>query len=149
MSQHVASQIIAAVETRLAAVASVHIVPLFAVPLENLPAILIEDIEDETTQALGPGPVQEIHRLSFEIFGCIAAVSGFQTTAGTLRTDIEKALLAATNDVRLDGLCRPGLSRISAVFRHDAESLQKPVGGWSMKFVCTYQLKTDAPDIAI
>jgi len=149
MSQHVASQIIAAVEARLAPVASVAIMPLYAIPLEILPAIVIENIEDETLQQIGPGPMHETHRLIFEVFGCSAATTGFHTVAGVLRTDIEKALLAASNDIRLGGLCRPGLKRSAALFRYDAESLQKPVGGWAMKFECVYQLKTDAPDIAI
>lgn len=149
MSQHVASQIIAAIESKLASVASVHLLPVHAVQLSALPGIFIESIEDETVEALGPGPIQERHVLSFELFGCIAATSGFQVTAGTLRADIEKALLTAINDVRLGGLCRPGLSRPSAVFRVDAESLEKPVGGWVLKYNCVYQLKTDAPDIAI
>ena len=87
--------------------------------------------------------------LSFTLFGCVAATTGFQAVAGTLRTDIEKALLATLNDIRLGGLCRPGLSRPSAAFRVEADTLEKPVGGWVLKFTCVYQLKTDAPDTAI
>lgn len=149
MSQHVASKIIAAVETRLSAIAPVSVLPLHLIPLEDLPAIVIEDIEDETLEQLGPGPLNERHAVSFEVFGVVATGSGFGVTAGELRTQIEQALLGTTNDVRLGGLCRPGLRREGASFRVDSESLQKPVGGWSMKFQCAYQLKTDAPDVAI
>lgn len=150
MAAHVASQIIAAVGSRLASVADVYYVPLAAVPIDNLPAIIVQDIDDETAQALGKGPVQEQHRLSFELFGVVAhAESGFQTEAGELRASIELALMAAADDISLDGLCKPGLRRIGAEFRVDAESLQKPVGGWAMKFNCVYSLKTDAPDTAI
>lgn len=149
MSQHVSGQIIAAIESKLSSVASVHLLPVHAVELSSLPAIFVESIEDETLESLGPGPIQERHALSFDLFGCIAATSGFQVTAGALRADIEKALLAAINDVRLGGLCRPGLSRPQAVFRVDSESLEKPVGGWVLRFSCVYQLKTDAPDVAI
>lgn len=146
---HVADQILAAVESRLAPVGTVHFLPYHAVPVEDLPAIFVEDVEDETAEELGPGPKTERHRISFTVFGCVAAVSGFRGAAGTLRSQIEAALLGAINDVRLGGLARPGLSRPSADFRVDAETLQKPVGGWALKFNCAYQLKTDAPDTPI
>lgn len=147
---HIASQILAAVETRLSAVATVHYVPVHVIQAGSLPAIIIQDIEDETGQSIGPGPLNETHRLSFEVFGVVAhSASGFATVAGDLRASIESALLAAINDIRLGGLCRPGLSRPSAQFRVDADSLQVPVGGWALKFQCVYQLKTDAPDTPI
>lgn len=149
MSQHVASQILAAIESRLAAVAPVYLLPVHAVALADLPGIFVESVEDETDEQLGRGPMQERHTLSFELFGCVAATSGFSALAGTLRAEIEKALLGTQNDIRLGGLCRPGLSRPAATFRVDADSLEKPVGGWVLKFTCVYQLKTDAPDTAI
>jgi hypothetical protein len=149
MSQHAASHIIDAVEARLATIAPVSVLPLHLIPIEDLPAIVIADIEDETVEQLGPGPLSERHVVSFEVFGVVATGSGFGVTAGELRTQIELALLGTANDVRLGGLCRPGLRREGASFRVDSESLQKPVGGWSMKFQCAYQLKTDAPDVAI
>lgn len=149
MSQHVSSQILAALESRLASVAPVYLLPVHAVALADLPGIFVEAVEDETDEQLGRGPVQERHTLSFDLFGCVAATTGFQAVAGTLRTAIEKALLGSINDIRLGGLCRPGLSRPSASFRVDTDTLEKPVGGWVLKFTCVYQLKTDAPDTAI
>lgn len=149
MSQHVASQILAAVESRLSAIAPVYIVPLSSIPIDNLPAIVIENIEDETVSQIGRGPLAEKHQLRFEVFGAVVATGGFQVFAGQLRTGIEQALLGTPSAIVLDGLSRPGLKRTAADFRHDAESLQKPVGGWSMKFECVYQLSTDAPDVAI
>ena len=149
MTQHVASQILAALESRLASVAPVYLLPVHAVALADLPGIFVEAVEDETDEQLGRGPLQERHTLSFSLFGCVAATTGFQAVAGTLRTDIEKALLATLNDIRLGGLCRPGLSRPSAAFRVETDTLEKPVGGWVLKFTCVYQLKTDAPDTAI
>ena len=149
MSAHVSSQIISAVVSRLSAVATVHVVPLHSVPIETLPAIVIENIEDETVEALGPGPVSERHGMSFEVFGLVAATSGMVVTAGGLRTEIEKALMSSKANITLDGLAKPGIRRASAYFRHDSESLQKPVGGWSMKFNCVYHIKTDAPDTVV
>lgn len=149
MPAHVAAQIIAAVEARLASIADVHLVPLHAIPEADLPAILIQNIEDEA-EIIGKGPMSERHRLSFEVWPVVAAsASGFSTAAGNIRADVESALLASRTAAQLDGLCRPGLSRPSASFETDADSLSKPVGGWNLKFNCVYQLSTDAPDTPI
>ncbi len=146
---HVAGQILAAVESRLSALATVHVIPTHMIDLATLPAIILEEIEDETEKTLGDGPVDEIHRLRFTAFACIATGSGFQTAANTLRTQIERALLATESDTRLGGLCRPGLTRESALWRVDSESLQKPVGGWALRFACVYHLNTGSPDTPI
>jgi hypothetical protein len=146
---HVASQILAAVEARLASIADVYLVPLHAVPDASLPAILIQNIEDDA-ESIGSAPMKEKHRLSFEVWPVVSSSpAGFSEAAGELRSDVEKALLATKADAQLDGLCRPGLVRTSASFETDADSLSKPVGGWNLKFNCVYQLSTDAPDTPI
>lgn len=150
MAAHVAAQIIAAVEARLSSIADVHLVPLHAIPDADLPAILIMNIEDESVEIIGGGPMSERHRLSFEVWPVVASsASGFSTAAGEIRAAVESALLATRAAARLDGLCRPGLTRTSASFDTDADSLSKPVGGWNLKFNCVYQLSTDAPDTPI
>lgn len=149
MAAHVAAQILAAVEARLDSLADVYLVPLHAVPETTLPAIIIQNIEDDA-EIIGNGPMKEKHRLTFEVWPVVAASpSGFSAAAGEIRAEVEKALLATKADAQLDGLCRPGLTRISASFETDADSLSKPVGGWNLKFTCVYQLSTDAPDTPI
>jgi len=149
MGAHVATQILAAVEARLSSIADVHFVPLHAVPDTSLPAILIRNIEDEA-EVIGTGPTKERHRLSFEVWPVVTATAaGVALAAGEIRTAVEHALLATKAAAQLDGLCRPGLTRPSATFETDADSLSKPVGGWNLKFNCVYQLSTDAPDTPI
>lgn len=149
MSEHVSSLIISSIADRLSAIAPVHIMPLHSVPIETLPAIVIENIEDVTVEALGVGPVSERHIMNFEIFGVTFSGDGIVLASGSMRTEIEKALMGNKDNITLDGLARPGIRRESAYFRHDSESLQKPVGGWSMKFNCVYHIKTDAPDTVV
>ena len=143
--EHVAEQIIAAVETKLALVGTVHRVPIDTVDISGLPAIFLSEIEDETVQEIGRGPLAETHKMQFEVFGAVVATSGFSAAAGVLRANIEKALMEDSADLTLSGLCRPGLRRPVAAFRVDSEALQKPVGGWALRFVCQYQLNTAAP----
>lgn len=149
MAEHVAAQILGAVESRLQAIAPVHFVPLHAIQGDSLPAIVVQNIEDES-DGFGTGPIAEKHRLSFEVWPLVMASGAtFRSEAGVIRAAVEQALLATKNDVQLGGISRPGLSRPSAAFSVDADSIGKPVGGWVLKFTCVYQLSTDAPDTPI
>jgi hypothetical protein len=145
---HKASLILAEVARRLADIHPVYVSPPPTIPVDALPAILLDDISDEVVESLDfGGPIQERRALRFYVFGCIASTSALLMIAesGDLCARIE-ALLFADEDARiLGGLCRPGLNRLATVFRNDSESLQRPVGGWSLQIECQYHSNTGTP----
>jgi hypothetical protein len=149
MTQHVADRILAALEAQLATVASVVTVslqPLHALGEASLPAIIVDEIEDEVESRDGFFPVIEKHRLRFTVFPCLmASSSSFKSAVGQLHHDAEKALVGTVAARTLGGLLTMGLQRGNAVYSVDSESLQKPVGGWRIPFECTYYLRSDEP----
>ena len=97
-------------------------------------------------ETAGFDPVEETHRLSFEVFACdMAGIAGLRPAAGLRRTEVELALVGSQSARQLGGLLTRGLRRTDASYKVDAESLQKPVGGWSIKFDCLYGLRSDQP----
>lgn len=150
MTQHVADRILAAVEAQLATVPSlagrVFLPPLQSIEEANLPAAIIDDIEDEVVGEIGFFPVEEQHELRFTVFICqMVSAAGFRAALAVLHHDIEVALVGTLASRSLGGLLTKGLRRGQAVYVVDAESLQKPVGGWRIPFVCTYFLRSDQP----
>jgi hypothetical protein len=145
---HAASLILAEVAKRLADIHPVYVSPPPTIPVDALPAIFLEDISDEVVESLDfGGPLQERRALRFAVFGCIASTSALLmiADAGYLCASIEATLLANEDARTLGGLCRPGLNRLATTFRNDSESLQRPVGGWSLQFECQYHSNTGTP----
>lgn len=147
MAAHLAAQILAAVEARITAIGlPVHFVPLRAVPADQLPGVIVTDIEDELVGVLGNGPYEEQHEVSFSV-RCYdyAPAEGFVQRVGEMRADVERQLLG-TRDGVLIGPRSFRLSRASAAFDVDADSLAKVVGGWVLRMTAHYSIKTSAPD---
>lgn len=151
MTQHVADRILAALETQLATVSGIGASHVFFQPLTtltdpDLPALIVEGIEDEVVERTGFFPVDEKHEMRFSVFACdLTGRSGFRSAIGTLRHDTELATVGSLTARTLNGLLTRGLQRGDAVYDVDAESLQKPVGGWRIPFRCTYFLSSDRP----
>lgn len=151
MSTHVADRIMDALESRLATVPGIGSARVFMQPLAtlteaDLPALIVEEFEDVVVSEVGFFPVEERHELSFSVFVChMLAKSGFRAALGTLHHDTELALVGSLSARTLNGLLTRGLVRGNARFDVDADSLQKPVGGWRIPFRCTYFLRSDEP----
>lgn len=151
MSTHVADRIMAALETQLATVTGIGSAHVFMQPLvtlteADLPALIVEDFEDAVVSEVGFFPVEERHELSFTVFVCqMVGSTGFRTALGTLHHDTEMALVGSLAARTLDGLLTRGLIRGNARYDVDADTLQKPVGGWRIPFRCTYFLRSDEP----
>lgn len=151
MTTHVADRILAALEAQLATVPGIGAGHVFFRPLHmlteaDLPALIVDDIEDEVVQESGFFPVEETHHLSFTVFPCLmTGTAGFRAALGALHHDAEAALVASLPARTLGGLLTRGLVRGDAVYVVDAESLQKPVGGWRIPFKCIYHLRSDQP----
>lgn len=151
MSTHVADRIMAALETQLATVTGIGATHVFMQPLvtlvdTDLPALIVEDFEDTVVSEVGFFPVEERHELSFSVFVCnMVSKSGFRASLGTLHHDTEMALVGSVAARTLNGLLTRGLIRGNARYEVDADTLQKPVGGWRIPFRCTYFLSSDAP----
>lgn len=151
MTQHVADRILAALETQLSSVPAIGSTHVFLQPLatlteDDLPALIVDGVEDEVTDRTGFFPVDEKHELRFTVFACdMLGRAGFRAAVGALRHDTEVATVGSLNARTLGGLLTRGLQRGDAVYDVDADSLQKPVGGWRIPFRCTYFLSSDAP----
>lgn len=147
MSQHVADRILAAVVAQLAAAGlTVFVEPHGQIVESDMPCIRLRGIEDEVISSDGFDPVFETHELTFDAFCCdMAGTSGLRAAVGDLRTAVEVALLGTADARKLGGLLTRGIKRLSAAIDIDSDTLQKPVGGWSIRFVCTYGLHSDAP----
>lgn len=149
MAAHVADRILFAVRDRLAAAGIPCLIePARTLSPLDLPAALLRDIEDETIESTGGDPVFETRRLSFDAFVCDAANSTvIDAEVADLHLRAEFALLGSPEGRRLDGLLTRGLKRLSARRVVDIDSLQLPVGGWAIRFECTYGLRSDAPGL--
>lgn len=144
MTQHVADRIIAAVVAQLAAAG---IAAVIESEPDNLPAVIIENIEDELAGATGYEPVFETRKLSFDAFAChqVSGIANLQGVVGSLHHDTHFALTGSPAARTLGGLLTRGLSITAAVYRTDTERLEKPIGGWSIHVECTYGLRSDQP----
>lgn len=151
MSQHVDDRILAAIETQLTAVpglAGVFFQPLRALTEADLPAAIVDEIEDEVLDAIGFFPVEEKHELRFTVFICqMAGSANFRAALAALHHDVEQALVGSVAARTLGGLLTVGLKRGQADYTVDADSLQKPVGGWRIQFTCHYFLRSDQPGL--
>lgn len=153
MTQHVADRILAALEAQLVTVAAigpgrVFFQPLHSITEADLPAVIVEEIEDEVIGEVGFFPVDEKHELRITLFICqMTSASAFRPAIATLHHDVEQALVGSIAARTLGGLLTVGLKRIQSVYAVDAESLQKPVGGWRLSFVCNYFLRSDQPGL--
>lgn len=151
MSQHVADRILAALEAQLATVAAigpgrVFFRPLASINEADMPCVIVDEIEDDVVAEAGYFPVEEQHALRFTVFVCqMVGAAGFRGAIATLHHDVELALVGSAAARSLGGLLTTGLKRPQAVYAVDAESLQKPVGGWRLSFTCTYFLRSDQP----
>lgn len=147
MAAHLAAQILAAVEARITAIGlPVHFVPLRAVPADQLPGVIVTDIEDTPTELLGNGPYEELHEVRFSLRCFVyTTAEGFGQIAGEMRANVERQLIG-TRDGVLIGPRSYRLTRDSAAFDVDADSLAKAVGGWVLGMSARYSIKTSAPD---
>lgn len=145
----VSDRILAAVKTHLAAVAGIagaYLQPLHLLTASQLPALIIDDVKDEIVEETGFFPVWQVHRLSFSVLVCqMASAASFSSAIGTLHEAAKVAIsgtLAASN---LDGMLTRGLSIKGSELFTDAESLEKPVGGWRIAVSCTFNTRSDQP----
>jgi hypothetical protein len=147
MTQHVAGRILDTIASLLTTAGKTVLrEPFVQITDDNLPACIIRNIKDEVMEAVGFFPVEQTRLLTFEIFACdMASTSGLRSSVDALRYDVEVALLGSETAKKLNGLLTRGLSGGEAVIDVDSESLQKPVGGWSITFECVYGLRTNAP----
>ena len=146
---HVADRILAAIKSRLAAVsgiAGVHLLPLHLLDSSQLPAIVIDGVEDSVEQATGYFPVFQTRKLQIPVKVCVMATeAAFDSAVATLHEAAAVALTGSESAINLGGLLTRGLSITSERLFADAESLQKPVGGWEITVTCTYNTRSDQP----
>lgn len=148
MSQHAADRIIDQVVAQLQATGlKVFVDPVASLTEADMPCVRLRNFEDEVDSPLFDGERWfETHAMSFDAFCCdMVSSSGLRAAIGTLRHDVELALRGTQEAAKLGGLLTRPLMRPSAQLDIDSDTLQKPVGGWSIRFVVTYGLHTDAP----
>lgn len=146
---HVADRILAALKGRMASVSGVtgaHLKPLHLLDAAQLPAIVIDDIRDSVEESLGYFPVYQTHKLQFSVRICLMATeASFDAALATLHEAVATALTGSTAAINLGGLLTRGLTIDGEELFADAESLQKPVGGWAINISCTYNTRSDQP----
>ena len=77
---------------------------------------------------------------------CIMATeSTFDAALGTLHEAVSKALTGTTSAITLGNILTRGLRIDGEELFADAESLQKPVGGWAIAVSCIYNTRSDQP----
>lgn len=145
----VADRILALVKSRLASVAGitgVHLQPLHMLTADQLPALIIDEIKDEVVEEIGFFPVSQTHRLAFTVVICqMASAASFSELLGTLHEATKIALVGTAAAVSLGGMLTRGLAVKGSDLFTDAEALEKPVGGWRIAVVCTYNTRSDQP----
>ena len=149
MATHVADRILAALKSRMASVSGVtgaHLLPLHALDISQLPAIVIEQARDIVTESTGVFPVYQTHRLEMTVRLCIMATeSTFDAALGTLHESVSKALTGSAAAITLGNILTRGLRIEGEELFSDSESLQKPVGGWDISVSCIYNTRSDQP----
>ena len=145
----VADRILALVKSQLATVAGitgVHLQPLHLLTADQLPALIIDDIKDEIVEETGFFPVSQTHRLAFTVVLCqMVSAASFSSALGTLHEATKLALVGTAAAVNLGGVLTRGLAVKGSDLFTDSESLEKPVGGWRISVVCTYNTRSDQP----
>jgi hypothetical protein len=143
MTQHVADRLLAAIVAQLQAAGLV--VAIDAEP-PSLPGVILENIEDELLEMLGPDPMQQTRKLAFDLFACDKASSAtLAQSIGTQRHAVTVALMGSRDARTLGGLTTRPLIDTAATYRTDTERMEQPVGGWSIHFELTYGLRPDQP----
>jgi hypothetical protein len=147
---HVADRILAAVLANLVAVPGVvtaDIKPLDLLEEGDLPALIIDEVEDDVEPGeVGFFPVEQTRKLKFVVLACVmASASSTKAQLADLHEQAELALVGTEAAVRLGGLLTRGLKVHGGSLSTDSESIQKPVGVWRISVSCTYNLRSDAP----
>lgn len=149
MATHVADRILAAMKSQLAltmGASGVHLVPLHMIDAGTLPVVIIDQVRDTVTESTGVFPVYQTHRLEMTVRICIMATeSTFDAALGTLHEAVSKALTGTTSAITLGNILTRGLRIDGEELFADAESLQKPVGGWAIAVSCIYNTRSDQP----
>lgn len=145
----VADRILSALRTNLAAVSGVagaHVQPLHLLTASQLPALIIVDVKDEIVEETGFFPVWQLHSLSLGVLVCqMASAASFASALGTLHEAAKKAIAGTLAARNLNGLLTRGLAINGSELFTDAESLEKPVGGWRIAVSCTFNTRSDQP----
>lgn len=146
---HVADRILAELKTRLAVVPGIlgaYVTPLHLLDVDQLPAIIVTDIEDTVIASVGHFPIDQTRELKFVVQICqIATASTFAAQLSPLHADVCLALFGSVPAISLGGLLTRGLKEEGAALFTDTESLQQPVGGWRISVTCTYNHRSDQP----
>lgn len=144
-------QILAALEAQLAGVANstgVYRKPFILLEEDDLNGIVIDEIEDEITEAQGFFPVIAQHTLRFDVVPLVLGTrASCLVTLGELHQAIETRLFGSRAALTLGGLINTPLRDKGAGFLADSETLQKPVIGWRHHIDLTYYTRSDKPGI--
>ena len=145
----VADRILSALKSTLAAVSgitSAHLQPLHMLTASQLPALIIDNVNDEIVEETGFFPLWQKHELSFSVLVCqMASTAGFSGALGTLHEATKIAIAGTLVASNLNGMLTRGLSIKGSELFTDAESLEKPVGGWRIAVSCTFNTRSDQP----
>lgn len=149
MATHVADRILSALKSRMASVTGVttaQLMPLHMLDVSLLPAVIIADVRDSVTESTGVFPIYQTHKMEIGLRICVMATeSTFDSTLGTLHEAVAKALTGSASAITLGGILTRGLKVEGETLFADAESLQKPVGGWVIELSCIYNTRSDQP----
>ena len=149
MASHVADRILATLKGRMASVSGItgaHLLPLHMLDTSQLPAIVIDQVRDSVTESTGVFPVYQTHRMEMTVRLCIVATeAAFDAALGTLHEALSKALPGSATAISLGNVLTRGLRIEGEELFADAESLQKPVGGWAIAVSCIYNTRSDQP----
>lgn len=147
---HVADRILAAVKARLSTLSggiTVVVLPLHLLDVEQLPAIIIDNVVDTiSSRTEGFFPDEQARRLEFTVQPTLLADSlSLPDVVGDMHEQVEIALTGSQDAVNLGGLLTRGLRIEGAELVIDSESLQQPAAGWRISVSCTYNLRSDVP----
>lgn len=149
MASHVSDRILASLKSRLAAVSGVsgaYLLPLHMIGIDQLPAIVIDQVRDSVTESTGMFPVYQTHRMDLVVKLCIGATeASFDAALGPLHEALARALTGSVAAITLGNTLTRGLKIDGEELFADSESLQKPVGGWAVAVSCIYNTRSDQP----
>lgn len=149
MATHVADRILSTLKSRMASITGVtgaHLLPLHMLDSGLLPAVIIDEVRDTVTESTGVFPVYQTHKMEMVVKVCIMATeSTFDAALGTLHEAVSKALTGSVAAITLGNVLTRGLRIEGEELFADAESLQKPVGGWAISLSCIYNTRSDQP----
>lgn len=146
---HVADRILAATVAALAAVPGIvtaDIKPVYLLEDADLPAAIIEGVEDEIIERLRGLVIEEARELRFDVFIVAkAGAASFLTTAGNLHEAAALALTGSKSAMTLGGLLTRGMEISRETLDFDRDSIDQPLGGWRISVTCKYTLRSDQP----